>query len=517
MMFKNWLSFASSKSKTRGQTQTTKMEQAYKLATKTLQGRLIAPYQREGVMWLLWRELSESGPRGGFLCDEMGLGKTVQLIATLLGNPRNKTLVIVPKSIVNQWVEEIDHFAPHLKVKVHEGGNRTNNPESFEGFDVVIAPYSVLTNKSRDSRVARSDTVLHKMVWDRVILDEGHEIRNPRSKLSISIRLLQSHIRWVVSGTPVYNSVRDFVTLCEFLGIKKSLVLGFNRKIQDTYVIRRTKEDVAAYNKRLTLPPCDFQNVELEMYKEEESLYMDVFRESQGKVKTAMKTAEHAGMRTMAMLECLLRCRQAMIHPQLYMSGIARKDGEDPEEWQSPCRKTEYLLEAVLSHPKEKSLVFSQFVEEMNIYEELFLENEVEVYRIDGSVSKDERVEALRQFKKSSNHCVFLIQIKAGGQGLNIQEATRVYITSPSWNPATELQAIARSHRTGQTRKVIVRKLMYGGSEEVPSVEHSIMNLQGHKAAVSAQVLNDDRLIKVIPTRVKKGITVRDLRKIFQV
>ena len=112
---------------------------------------------------------------------------------------------------------------------------------------------------------------------------------------------------------------------------------------------------------------------------------------------------------------------------------------------------------------------------------------------------------------------MFLIQIKAGGQGLNIQEATRVYITSPSWNPATELQAIARSHRTGQTQKVVVRKLMYGGSEDVPSVEHSIMNLQGHKAAVSAQVLNDDRLSKVIPTKVKKGITVRDLRKIFQV
>ncbi len=515
-MYKNKLSFVRAKGKTCGQ-QTVKMEEAYRLATRSLQGRLIAPYQREGVMWLLWRELAASGPRGGFLCDEMGLGKTVQLISTILGNPQNKTLVIVPKSIVNQWVEEIDHFAPNLKVKVHEGSGRTSEPEHFDGFDVIIAPYSVLTNKSRDRGVARSDTVLHKISWDRVILDEGHEIRNPRSKLSQSIRALQCRIRWVVSGTPVYNSIRDFVTLCDFVGIKKSLVLGFNKKIQDTYVLRRTKDDVAEFNRRLTLPPCDFQNVELEMYQEEEKLYRDVFRESQGKVKSAVRSVEHAGMRTMAMLECLLRCRQAMIHPQLYLSGIARKDGSDPEDWESPCRKTEYLLESVLSHPKEKSLIFSQFVEEMDIYEELFLENEVEVFRIDGSVSKEDRVEALRKFRKTSNHCVFLIQIKAGGQGLNIQEATRVYITSPSWNPATELQAIARSHRTGQSRKVVVRKLMYGGSEELPSVEHSIMSLQGHKAAVSAQVLNDDRLSKVIPTRVKKGITVRDLRKIFQV
>ena len=402
-------------------------------------------------------------------------------------------------------------------MKVHEGGSRSTEPEDFDGYQVIIAPYSVMTNKSRDRKISRIDTVLHKMFWDRVILDEGHEIRNPRAKVSLSIRALQCRIRWVVSGTPVYNSIRDFVTLCDFVGISKSLVLGFNKKVQDTYVIRRTKEDVANHNSRLKLPPCDFENVELEMYEEENALYSSVFRESQGKVKEACKTVEHAGMRTMAMLECLLRCRQAMIHPQLYISGMARKDGEPGEAWESPCRKTEYLLESVLSHPSEKTLVFCMFVEEMNIYEELFLENDVEIYRIDGSVSKEERVKALKQFKKTTAHCVFLIQIKAGGQGLNIQEATRVYITSPSWNPATELQAIARSHRTGQSRKVVVRKLMYGGTEELPSVEHSIMNLQEHKAAVSAKVLNDDRLLKVIPTRVKKGLTVRDLRKIFQV
>jgi len=494
------------------------MENAYRLAIRTLRGRLIKPYQREGVMWMLWRELATSGPQGGFLCDEMGLGKTVQLIAAMLGNPQTRTLVVVPKSIVNQWVEELARFAPDLKVKVHEGSARATTPESFAGFHVVIAPYSVLTNKSRDRRVSRSDTILHKIQWDRVILDEGHEIRNPRAKVSMSIRALRCRIRWVVSGTPVYNSVRDFVTLCDFVGIRKSLVLGFNKKIQDTYVLRRTKEDVAKFNQRLALPPCDFQNVELEMYTEEEALYNDVFRESQGKVRAACRSIQNAGMRTMAMLECLLRCRQAMIHPQLYLSGVARKSGADfPEAWESPCRKTEYLMESVFSHPKEKSLIFSQFVEEMDIYEELFLENDIEVYRIDGSISKEDRIQALREFGETSAHCVFLIQIKAGGQGLNIQDATRVYITSPSWNPATELQAIARSHRTGQTSRVVVRKLMYGGTEEVPSVEHSIMNLQGHKAAVSAQVLNDERLSKVIPTHVKKGITVRDLRKIFQV
>ena len=94
------------------------MEEAFKLAVRTLKGRLIAPYQREGVLWMLWRELSND-IKGGFLCDEMGLGKTVQTISAMLGNPMKKTLIVVPKSIINQWVEEIDHFAPHLKVLIH--------------------------------------------------------------------------------------------------------------------------------------------------------------------------------------------------------------------------------------------------------------------------------------------------------------------------------------------------------------------------------------------------------------
>ena len=98
---------------------TTAIAQAYARATKTLNGRLLAPYQREGVMWLIWRELANSGPKGGFLCDEMGLGKTVQIISAILGNPGKITLIVVPKSIVTQWSEELENFAPNLKVHIH--------------------------------------------------------------------------------------------------------------------------------------------------------------------------------------------------------------------------------------------------------------------------------------------------------------------------------------------------------------------------------------------------------------
>jgi SNF2 family DNA or RNA helicase len=117
------------------------IEEQYNCAKDTLNGRLFAPYQREGVLWMLTMEGQKSGPKGGFLCDEMGLGKTVQLVSTMLGNPKPRTLIIVPKSIITQWVEEIHRFAPNLTVSVFDGPERKID----RNVDVTIAPYTLLT------------------------------------------------------------------------------------------------------------------------------------------------------------------------------------------------------------------------------------------------------------------------------------------------------------------------------------------------------------------------------------
>lgn len=487
---------------------------AYKLATKVLQGRLIAPYQREGVTWMLWRELQKDSPvKGGFLCDEMGLGKTVQIISTILGNPNKRTLVIVPKSIVSQWKDEIDKFAPNLTTLVHDGLNRTNDPQEFNKYDITIVPYSIMTVKGQPRG---TPTILHHVKWDRIVLDEGHEIRNKSSKLNYSIKNLTSSIKWVISGTPVYNSIKDFIALCGFVGIPANMVQGMKTKIKDTFVLRRTKQDVAEFNKRLELPPCDFQNVELEMYAEEYNLYRQVFEESREIIKEIFKHSHNVGMHAMYILERFLRTRQAMIYPQLYLDGIAKKDNQEAVQWTHPTKKMDTLMELIGTHPKEKSLVFCQFMGEMNHIEQLLIERGIETFRIDGSVEKEARVNQIKSFKESSSGCVFIIQIKAGGQGLNLQEATRVYITTPSWNPATELQAIARSHRTGQTSKVVVRKLVYTGTEDLPSIEETMMLLQNHKAIVCASVLNDPRLETQVPV-VSKTVSIRDIQKIFKV
>jgi SNF2 family DNA or RNA helicase len=309
--------------------------------------------------------------------------------------------------------------------------------------------------------------------------------------------------------------MKDFVSLCLFVGLTKNYVQAKTKEIREIFVLRRTKDDVTKFNRRLELPPCDFQNIEIDMYPEERRLYESVFDRNKDRIKSLVKHSENIGMHQMEILECLLRVRQVMIHPQLYLNGVANKNGHEPDVWNLPTQKIDKLMEMISEHPHEKTLIFCQFIQEMDIIEDrIGIKN---VFRIDGSVNKDERVAQINGFKKIQGEAYFIIQIKAGGQGLNLQEATRVYIMAPSWNPATELQAIARSHRTGQTGKVFVKKLICSGDEEFPSVEESIMNLQGHKSVICAEVLNDPRVASQIPTKTRSSMSLADILNIFHV
>jgi SNF2 family DNA or RNA helicase len=482
------------------------IEEQYNRAKDNLNGRLFAPYQREGVLFLLMMEAQTSGPKGGMLMDDPGTGKTIQLITTMLGNPKPRTLIIVPKSIITQWSEEINKFAPNLTINIFDGPDRR-----IKEADVTIAPYTLLTTKGGK---ADAKTPLHMVQWDRVILDEAHEIRNNKSKLFKSVCRLQTQIKWIVTGTPVFNSMEDFVSLCTFLGLSKVVVQGMTQKIKDIYILRRTKEDLAQISERLRLPPCYFENVELDMFPDEKQLYEIVFLEAQDTIREAFRHAQSLNAKNMVILECLLRARQCMIHPPLYLEGIAKQTGTQAEEWVGRSNKMETLFRMIDGHPDEKTLVFCQFRGEMN-----YIQSQMKcpVFRIDGSVPKEERDNQIEGFKKAPPGAVFIIQIRSGGQGLNLQEATRVYITAPSWNPATELQAIGRAHRTGQTKPVYVKKLIYKECPRFVSVEEEILALQGHKSLVCSKVLNDERVERQIPVkRTSEKISILDIKKIFR-
>lgn len=463
----------------------------------TLNGNLYSPYQVEGVKWMLGMENQPKGPKGGFLCDEMGLGKTIQLIATILGNPQKNTLVIVPKSIVTQWSKEIKKFAPGLNVLVYDGPKRATEKKILLEHDVVICPYSITHSKT---------SILGDIPWDRIILDEAHEIRNRQTKTFKAINSFTSSIRWLVSGTPIFNSMEDFVTLCSFLGIPKNTVQAMHKEIKDIYILRRTKADSS-----LELPYCHFENIELDMYPEEKALYECAFAECQDTINMVMRTSISTETRNMHILECLLRVRQLMIWPQLYLDGVAKKSEQEVQIWNHSTHKMDKLFEFIKEHPEEKSVIFCQFKGEMD-----HIENNLtcKVFRIDGMVSKEDRHKRLELFSTGPSNSVLIVQIKCGGQGLNIQCASRVYIMSPSWNPSTELQAIGRCHRSGQTKEVHVKKLVYNDTQKCRSVDLAMMSLQGHKSVLCAEVLNDKRIEFQIPTKQEKSIDA--IRKIFR-
>jgi SNF2 family DNA or RNA helicase len=408
-------------------------------------GVKLRPHQVEGVKWLMDRELNKT-PKGGMLCDEMGLGKTLQMIYVICKNKKDRTLIVVPKSIVQQWVSEFKKFAPKMKVCAYDGPHRKFDPEAR----VCICPYSVLV-----------DLLEHS--WDRVILDEGHEIRNKSSLVYKNAMMIRSPIRWIVTGTPVFNKFRDFVSLCEFVGVSKKNVQANYETLREELILRRIKEDP-------TETKLEFRNMELEMYDTERAVY-----------NRAIEEIDNCG----CILEGILRCRQACSWPKMY----------DPT-WDGPTAKMDALVCMIKTHPMEKSLVFTQFIEESKEIVRLLEEKlHRKTFLLYGSVeNRDSVIQGFKDCKDPG--AVFVIQIKTGGVGLNLQEASRVYITQPSWNPATELQAIARSYRDGQTKKVIVRKLVYA---EGDTVDNEITELQILKSEICSRVLGDETIKRQIP------------------
>ena len=403
-------------------------------------GIKLKPHQVDGVNWMVSREKSKP-VAGGILCDEMGLGKTVQMLETMVRHFKRRTLIIVPKSIVPQWMEQIRKFVPEFTVCVYDGPHR-----KFFLADVCICPYSVIKD-------------LLGFEWDRVILDEGHEIRNRKSVVNRNCMQLKAKIKWILSGTPVFNKMRDFVILCEFIGVKRKYVQCHLDDVKNEFVLRRTKNTSQG-------PGYEFSLVELEMHPEEQEFY-----------DTVCETGFSC------ILEGILRCRQASSWAPMF-------DGP------AVSNKLDTLIELINEHPDEKSLVFTQFrMETAEIKRRL----SVPTFILDGGTMDREVV--IREFKLAPPGSVFIIQIKTGGVGLNLQEATRVYITQPSWNPATEIQAIARSYRSGQEKKVYIKKLLYTG------IDGEMSRLQRKKSRVSLQVVGTEFEIPV-PIQEESGFKI---------
>jgi SNF2 family DNA or RNA helicase len=448
-------------------------------------------YQQAGYNWF---HFLKNFHFGGCLADDMGLGKTIQTLALLQKNKedteaassKSTSLVIMPTSLIYNWLNEAKKFTPQLRLMVHTGTFRYKSAEVFANYDVVITTYGI----------SRIDIELLKAyVFDYVILDESQNIKNPSSKSYHSVKQLKSRFKLILSGTPVENSVNDLWTQMSFINpgllgsqqyfqnefvtpIEKKKDEEKARKLQaliKPFVLRRTKEQVAT-----ELPPKTENLFYCKMSDEQAAVYEKVKSEYRNELLKSLEdgTFVHTHIQV---LQGLTKLRQIANHPYMI-----------DQEYEGDSGKFENVTHtlATVLDGGHKVLVFSQFVKQLSIYREYFEEQHIPYVYLDGSTQN--RGDVVKQFQEDEKTRVFLISIKAGGVGLNLTEADYVFILDPWWNPAVEQQAIDRTHRIGQTKNVFIYKFI-----TKDSVEEKILALQQRKLSVArALITTEESFIK---------------------
>ncbi|HEU5077988.1 MAG TPA: DEAD/DEAH box helicase [Opitutaceae bacterium] len=450
-----------------------------KLASAPLPDSLAAqlrPYQRVGAAWL-WHLYRNK--LGGILADEMGLGKTLQALALLTAihrDARIPSLVVCPASLVENWRREAARFAPQLRTFIHHGTSRIANVNTANAQNLIITSYGTL---------ARDRETFENFDFACIIADEAQHLKNRRTQNAQSLRALQSRGRFLLTGTPLENSLDDLRSLFEVLmpGYLEKVPTGtrgderawFDERLRAKtapYILRRTKQAVAP-----ELPEKIEQVLYCELSSAQSALYRRVQEESERElIDLEAKGASENSIR-FATLTQLLRLRQVCCDPRLLPNGatISATDSAKLETFR------ELLEEAV--DDGHRLLVFSQFTSLLALLRAELEKQELAYCYLDGSMPVKARQAEVDRFNQAPDIPVFLISLKAGGTGLNLTAADTVVHFDPWWNPAVEAQATDRAHRIGQTRVVTSYKLICSGT-----VEEKVLQLQESKRALLAGV-----------------------------
>ena len=436
-------------------------------------------YQREGLGWLCF--LQDLGI-GGCLADDMGLGKTIQVLA-LLERQRTKggtTLIVVPRSLVHNWIAEAQRFTPNLRAAAYWGPDRQQVLASLDEIDLLVTTYGTLR---------RDVAELSAIEFAYVVLDEAQAIKNPSSQTAKAAYVLRAEHRLALTGTPVENRLEDLWSIFEFLNpgmLGRSPRLGELvgqgnepdpeaveqlRRALRPFILRRTKTQVLT-----ELPDKSEQVLYCELPTRQRSLYDELrnhFRAS------LAKRIEQVGLKRakIHVLEALLRLRQVACHPGLV----------DRERHGEPAAKIDLLLEQLeeLVSTGHKALVFSQFTSLLAIVRARLETRGIAYQVLDGKTRN--RKEVVERFQADTDLRVFLLSLKAAGHGLNLTAADYVFILDPWWNPAVEAQAVDRAHRIGQANPVFAYRLI-----AKDTVEERIVELQGRKRELAEAVISTD-------------------------
>ena len=470
-------------------------------------------YQKKGIKWLIGKEVL--GMPGGILADEPGLGKTFQSLSVVLSGS-GITLVVVPASIIPQWFKDAKLLCGEEAVYLHHSKHKKKQIPSTTKM-VLTTPQTLIIS-DKYSGLAN----LHDTQWERIIIDEIQCMKNASSKIYKVARTLKATYRWGLTGTPIQNNRKEVINLFRFIyNLNKFQDLPATlEECIDRDMIRRKKID------KLDLKPILVENLVIPFCSDQEKeFYKKVHKNVKKEFRALMEEGD--GEQTMVILfELLLRLRQASIHPQLVIDGYERKWGKKIEpDWEHNSSKHQTLYNLIDTHPEDSSIIFSPFTSELNILEAELKSRNKKVMRIDGTNSAAKREEVLNTCQNNWNiHPtdkvdVLLIQIKAGGVGLNLQNFNRVYITSPDWNPANEEQAIARAWRLGQKKQVIVKRLLLkDDKKEIPSMDERIMGIQEVKRLLYSDLLKDDTQTNSgkIKNKGKLTLSKRDLSRLLR-
>lgn len=443
-------------------------------------------YQKAGYNWFSFlREYNF----GGCLADDMGLGKTIQTLAMLQKikeedeeqSTKSTSLIIMPTSLIYNWLNEAKKFTPKLKIHAHTGSSRNKDISQFAKYDIIITTYGI----------TRVDIDLLKdYYFNYIILDESQNIKNPSSKSFKAVKALKSRHKLILSGTPVENSVSDLWTQLTFLNpgllgtqtffneeyvqaIEKRKDEEKARKLQaiiKPFVLRRTKEQVAS-----ELPAKTEQVIYCDMSEDQAAYYEKTKSAYRNDLLSSMDDGTYA-KKQVQLLQGLTALRQLANHPVMI-----------DEEYNSDSGKFENVIHTLDNVLKggHKVLIFSQFVKHLNIFKQYFEKEEIPFSYLDGATKN--RGEIVAEFQENTELKVFLISIKAGGVGLNLTQADYVFILDPWWNPAVEQQAIDRTHRIGQEKKVFIYKFI-----AKDTVEEKILALQNRKKRLASSLITTE-------------------------
>jgi SNF2 family DNA or RNA helicase len=489
---------------------------------------LLRSYQKQGVYWMHF--LAGNG-LGGVLADEMGLGKTVQALAFLRGMP-GRSLVVAPSSLLINWQREAERFCPQLRVLVMAGAQRHERlGAEFARADLVITSYPLL----------RKDVDWYRREeFSAVILDEAQHIKNPESQSAQAAFALRSKRRFVLTGTPVENSVRDVWSLFQFvmpgyLGTRNDFRERYESPVTREpggvehqrmvrrlrpFILRRTKRAVAAElpDKIEQVVWCELSSAQRETY----SKLMELTRREVGKAEGL----RNAGQARILMLTALLRLRQACNDLRLLGEGFAEsfeeKAGNEDEDFlenRGPQETEAGEVDSGASFTRSgklaafgqllqesvegghRVLVFSQFVKMLDLLDAWLCARGIDFCRLDGNTR--DRAGQVDRFQTGSVP-VFLISLKAGGVGLNLTAADTVIHFDPWWNPAVEAQATDRAHRIGQKSVVTSYKLITRGT-----VEEKILSLQNRKRSLLDALVESEQPLM-------EGLSMTDLSDLLQ-